>query len=289
MNKNKLLIPIIILTLIIILLVIIINPSRRYSSLYVLNNEFNSIKSSRTEDNNLQLQEITFNDYELIIDHNSSTLYYSIVNNNSDKYDPLVSYISNQNNVKLAVLKDEITDDKINGNYQFQLIIYNDYYFHTYKLICTGFPIINISYSDDQANKDKNINCNIYMFDNQSNQPNRTMITPAKLDLRSANNGLEYKISLQMLTPGKNKRENNQSIFNQKPEDDYILSKANTNSSFEAGNNYIELFINGEYKGLYVMRHNNPNNNSNNNTNMPVPNFEQDMIEKRRNIYEEGY
>ena len=60
--------------------------------------KWSSIKESRTENKNLRLEDIKFNDYKLIIDEQSNTLYYSLINNSQNKYNPNVSYDANNKN-----------------------------------------------------------------------------------------------------------------------------------------------------------------------------------------------
>lgn len=146
MNRKKILIPIIILTAIIILLIILLNPSKRYNKLSISKNSWNEIINTRAESKRLALEDIEFNDYNLIIDPNTSTLYYSVVNESTSKYNPNVSYRATDKNVKIAILSDDITDEKVKSNYKFQIMIYNDKEYHIYNLICTDLPILNFTY-----------------------------------------------------------------------------------------------------------------------------------------------
>ena len=258
MKRKKILIPIIIFTAIIIFLIIFLNPSHRYNKISVAENKWNSIKDARTENDNLVLEDIEFNDYNLIIDEKNNTLYYSAVNDGKNKYKPSVSYSTQDKNVKLAILSDEITDEKVKSEYKFKIMIYNVTEYHIYDLICTDLPIVNIRYKEDVGNKQKKIPMEIYVFNNLANTPNKITISIGELEIQEDN----YIFSLNMLTPGKNIRDNKISILNMKPNSEYILTTITNNEetteetiekSKDAKNHRVELFINNEYKGVYSL------------------------------------
>ncbi|MBR3002260.1 MAG: hypothetical protein IKF38_01630 [Clostridia bacterium] len=256
MNRKKIIIPIIILTAIIILLIILLNPSKQYKKLSINESSWNEIISTRTANERLALLDIEFNDYNLIIDKNSSTLYYSAVNGSKYKYNPNVSFKATGKNVKIAILSDEITDEKVQSNYKFKIMIYNDIEYHIYNLVCTDLPILNFNYKETVGNKLKNIPMEMYLFDNLSNAVNRITVSSGKLKINQDN----YIFSLNMLTPGKNVRENNKSLLNMKPNNEYILTAINDrNETMQPArtpySQRVEVFINNEYKGKYLLEH----------------------------------
>ena len=244
MNKNILLKIVIVFTCLIIIFIIALNPSHKYNNLSISESKWNGIKNSRVENKNLVLEDIKFNDYKLIIDENNNIIYYSLVNDSPNKYNPTISYNASKS-IKLAILLDEITDEKIKSNYQFKIMIYDEKEYHIYNLKCTELPILNISYNKDEEIKHTNIPMEMYLFDNLSNIPNKITISRGKIKMNEDN----YIFSLNMLTPGKNKRENKLSILNMKPHSEYVLTKVN--NTFRN----VELFINNEYKGVYSLDH----------------------------------
>ena len=246
MDRKKLLITIIAFTAIILVFIKVLNPSSKYNKLIVSENKWNNIKEARVENKNLVLEEIKFNEYKLIIDEKNNTLYYSAINDSKNKYNPNVSYSTNNKNVKLAFLEDEITDEKIKNSYLFKIMIYNEKEYHIYNLKCTNFPILNISYNNVEEIMQKNIPMEMYLFDNLSNIPNKITISSGKIK----KDGEKYVFSLHMLTPGKNKRDNKISILNMKPNSEYILTPIN-NESENVKTHRVELFLNNEYKGVY--------------------------------------
>ena len=168
MSRRNILIAVSIFTVMVIILIIVLNPSSKYKKLSISESKWNSFKDSRTENNNLRLEDIRFNDYKLIIDEKSNTLYYSLINDSSNKYNPKVVYNAN-NNLKLAVLEDEITDEKIKNNHEFSIMIYNEKEYHIYNLKCTDLPILNISYNQNDETNKNSFPMELYLFDNLSN------------------------------------------------------------------------------------------------------------------------
>ena len=260
MNRKKLLITIIFLTIIIILLIAFLNSNKKYSSISISENKWNSIINDKVENNNLKLDLLKFNDYNLIIDNNKNTIYYSIVNESKTKYNPDVSFKTADKNIKIAVLKDDITDEKVHNNYEFKIIIYNKSEYKIYKMFCTNFPVLNISFNKKMVNSTKNIPCEIYLFDNLSDIPNK--ITRSRGEIKKLEDN-SYRFSLIKMSPGKNERKNNISIFNMDPRSSYLLNPVNVENmesfdetGFNENNHQVELFINGEYIGLYNLGYN---------------------------------
>lgn len=252
MSRRNILIAVSFFTVMVIILIVVLNPSSKYKKLSISESKWNSIKDSRTENNNLRIEDIRFNDYKLIIDEKSNTLYYSLINDSSNKYNPKVEYDEN-NNVKLAIFADEITDEKVKNNHQFKIMIYNEKEYRIYNLKCTDIPILNISYDKNDETNKNSVPMEIYLFDNLSNIPNKITISKGKLKINDDN----YSFSLHMLTPGKNKRNNKLSILNMKPNSEYVLSKVNQDISqednLENKRHIVELFLNNEYKGVYSL------------------------------------
>ena len=199
---------------------------------------------TRTLNTNLVLEEINFNDYKLMIDGN--TLYYSLIKDSKYSFNPKVSYVTSKENVKLAILKDEITIEKVNNDHQFKIIIYDENEYNVYTLKCTNLPILNVNYSEEIGQK--SIPMEIYLFDNMAYIPNKITISEGRI--KSSDNKIIF--SLHILTPGKNRRESPKSILNMKPSKEYVLTPINVEVEEEARMaRQVELFLNNEYKGRY--------------------------------------
>ena len=250
MNKNKILIIICAFTSIILIALLIIFKTKNYNSLSISKDKWDSIVNNRNEDLNLKIDNINFNEYELIIDESKSIIYYSIISDSNNSYNPSVKYKSN-NNTKIAILKDELSEEKI-GNYEFKIMIYNDKSYHIYSLICTKFSTLSINYNMNKENRKNNIPINIYLFDNLEDSNNRITRSDGRMNVERNDN---YMLHLELLSPGKNVRDNVISIMGMEASSRYILTKINaledSNNTRYEDNHIIELFIDNTYMGLY--------------------------------------
>lgn len=262
MNKKKILISIIILTVIIMIAIIALNFSTKYKSISISESKWNDIKNERYENANLILENIKFNDYNLAIDEKNNTLYYSLINDSKTKYNPSVSSSAMNKNIKIGILSDEITEEKILNHHEFKLMVYDENRYHIYNLICTNLPILNISYKEEPEDKEESIPMEMYLFNNLSNTPNKITISSGKLKIKDN----KYTFSLNMTTPGDNIRENKISIFNMNPHSKYILKEINdeeedTETGKDDNKHRVELFINNEHIGIYSLEHNTKKDN----------------------------
>lgn len=228
-----------------------LTKTQKYNSLSIDEKKWDSIISKREESLDVEIDNIRFNEYDLIIDNNNNKIYYSIVNENDSSYNPSVSYKTNDK-VKLVILKDELNENKI-GEYEFKIMIYNDSSYRIYSLLCTRFPILNIT-SKDQENdsRKQSILMKMYFFDNLENSSNRIIKSDGILNIENDSN---YKMHLEVLSPGRNIRDNVISIMGMEPSSRYDLSKVKSLEEDETmkyeDNNLIELFIDNKYKGIY--------------------------------------
>ena len=242
MKKRNVFIILIVMTFTMLLFIGIINPKTRYKKFEVDENTWNIIKEKRKNNNNLRIEHIRFNDYELIVDNVNCKLYYSLINENKSKYNPLIWFTTNIHGAKLAVLEDKLTEENTKFNHEFNIMIYNDKEYTIYKLICTDMPMLNILKRDLEKKNDT-----IFLMDNLTNRPNKITISDAKV---SQNTDNSYNISLKMMTPGKKIRRNVISLFNMPPESEYILVEDDGKNI----GNKLELFINNKYVGSYILR-----------------------------------
>jgi len=252
MNKKKILIPILIITAVIVIFVILINRTIKYDNIIISEDKWNNIITARKENTGLSLKSLKFNDYNLIIDEGKNTIYYSLINESKSKYNPDISFNAEDKTLKIAVLSEKITDEKAFNNYEFKFMIYNENEYRIYNLICTEIPLLNINYKEKVENKQKSIPIEMYLFNNLADANNRIAISQGKLKAKDTS----FMLSLHMLTPGKNVRDNKISLFNMKPCSEYILNPVDSSVQSEQktpGKNYVELFINKEYIGLYSL------------------------------------
>ena len=192
-----------------------------------------------------RIESIEFNDYNLLINEENNTIYYSVVDI-KNKYNPLIKYKTNKK-VNI-IINDNITDEKLEENNSLKIMIYNNKEYRIYNLVVTKYPILSIKYEENNKRK---IDADIYVFDNYVNSAQRVLKSDGILRIIEENK--EYSFSLKKESLGHNTRENHISIFGMEKENEYLIKAVNTINEKER---YVQLFINNEYKGIYTFGHN---------------------------------
>ena len=286
MSRKKLLILIIFITIVIGIIIAFMNYSTKFKKVLIDQTKWEEIISKRIENDDAKIEKIEFNGYSLIIDEEADKIYYSLINESSNKYSPDVDFEASSEEYSLAILEDPITDAKIKESHEFKLMIYNNEYYHVYSLICTDLPMLNITFDkmvqrpkqagDELLNeKTSQMSANneiqsannvqkgekgpmrMWLFNNQSNSTNRVTISEGKMKKNKDSDS--YNISLEYLTLGNNIRENEISILNMEPSSKYLLNAVENEASDEengennANQNVVNLFVNNRYKGGYTI------------------------------------
>ena len=161
----------------------------------------------------------------------------------------------------------------------FRLAAYNDSFYHEYALVCTTLPLMNIE-SDTQVG-DEDVPVHMTLFDNRKGAAQRLTQSDGDMHIRGGSTRTYpkkgYKLSLTKESLGNNVRLNKVSLLGMRQDDDWILYAAyndpekirnvfssvlwkNTcamDNAFGIDNGmeyrYVELFLNGEYWGLYAL------------------------------------
>ena len=246
MNKKWLLGIILVLTCLAIIFIIIFKSGVRYNKLIITEENWNSIISNRNMSTSIKFENIEFNDYDLLIDEENSTIYYSIVNSNK-KYNPSLKY--NTNSKVYIAINDSITDNKIDQDNDLKIMLYNDNFYRIYSLVATNYPILSITSKNDFNDKN-NADALIYLFDNHVDSPMRVLKSDGKYKIIKENS--EYSFSLKKESVGHKTRENHISIFGMEKRDEYLIKATSTTNPQEK---YVQFFMNGEYQGLYSFGH----------------------------------
>ena len=74
-------------------------------------------------------------------------------------------YIVSKSKLKIA-FNEEITDDKLEQNDIFKIMLYDDTNYRIYKLVVTNYSLLNINYLEDNNNKQTRIPVELILFDN---------------------------------------------------------------------------------------------------------------------------
>ncbi|MBQ7045351.1 MAG: CotH kinase family protein [Clostridia bacterium] len=284
----------------------------KLSNLMLSEEHYENIKSARQSTSNQIIRaDIKFNDYLLFADYNTSTYYYSAIENHTLAYNPTVSVESEQN-IKIAFLNADITDETVKSGETVKFVLYTESDYAEYNLAVTKLPIISINLENEPKNKsnpitsDKEyVNAYFNVFDNSAdaNHINRVINSFGKIRLRGATSkGYDqksYRFQLYNESVGSSLRNNNINLLGLRSDDDWIIypafndpEKVRTNlshdvwSAFGATNNdfgmntgtktkLCEVLINGRYWGLYTLMYPIDNNqfNLNENTTSGMPDY----------------
>lgn len=248
MNKKWLFITILVITILTIIFILLFTSKKNYNQFIIGKDKWNNIVSNRKSSTSISIENIQFNDYNLIIDEKNSVIYYSVVNT-TNKYNPSVSYNLSGDKLKIAFNKD-LNHEILENTDDLKIIIYNDKEYRIYTLVATNYPILNITYKDEETNKRK-IDVDIYIFDNHVEATNRVFRSDGKLKIIEENK--EYGFSLKKESLGHNERENYMSIFGMEKQNEYLVKVASITNNKDK---YVQLFINNKYKGIYMLGHN---------------------------------
>ena len=266
--------------LFVIYMLLFFDSPRRFSEFLVSEQEYGDIVSARLESSDNMLQALIFDEETLFFDSKADVFYYSLLKGNSDSYNPYIEYKSDKK-ISLAVLGHNITEEDIRNNFTNKLLVYDDSTYKEYSLKCTTLPMLNISCGGAVISDTGDTPMKITLFDNSKNAAKRVTYSDGNIHVRGGTTKrypkLGYKISLTQKSLGDNNRKNHTSLLGMRKDDDWILYSAyndqekirNVFSSNlwqyscacdnEYGINtgieykYIELFMDGEYWGLYAL------------------------------------
>lgn len=253
------------------------NPIR-YSECIVNEEQYEKIIAERDEVPAL-LSGVVFDEETLMFDSTDGTFYYSLVEGNPGAYDPGVMVKSDITDVKVAFLENSITEEGIKNNQTIPFLAYTDASYTEYALKCTTLPLMNIECGVEIG--DSPIPMSITLFDNRLNTVSRTTASEGTIHVRGNTTTVfpkkGYRFSLTKESVGNNVRPNQISLLGMRQDEDWLLYGAyndqekirNVFSSnlweYSCGTDnvsgintgmeykYLELFIDGEYWGLYAL------------------------------------
>lgn len=261
-----------------IYLIIFSKNSMRFSQCIVTEEQYMRIMEARTEVDSL-LGEVLFDEEALFYDAKNRTFYYSLIDGSASAYDPDIRIKNGTNGIEIAFLSEKITDKLIKDNQTIFFLAYDQNTFCQYELKCTTLPLLNIDCSMEI--KDETLPMQMALFDNRRSAPRRVVYSNGVIHVRGASTRVfpkkGYRISLVEDSLGGHTRSNDISLLGMRQDDDWLLYAAyndpekirnvfssnlwqdscavdnaygvNTGMEYK----YLELFLNGEYWGLYAL------------------------------------
>lgn len=261
-----------------IYLICFCNNTAHYSACIMDQKEFEAVIKDRTEVFSL-LDALHFDEETLFFDASDKTFYYSLIEGNPGAYDPAVGIKSENKDLKIAFLEDSITAEGIKNNDAITILAYTGEEYCCYSLKCTTLPLMNIECTEEIG--DDSLSMSMALFDNRQNAAQRVMMSAGNIHLRGVTARVYpkkgYRFSLTKESTGGNRRANHLSLLGMRQDDDWLLYAAyndqekirnvfSTNlweytcatdnaQGIDTGMEYkyLELFMNGEYWGLYAL------------------------------------
>ena len=259
-------------------LVLLRYVSEDYLSDHIIdNNRFEEIKKTRALADDMSLK-VYFDEQELFYDKAAGAFFYSLIDDKETAYDPSVD-VTGDANLQFAFLNSGITDDAIANNTPLTCIFYNDDNYCIRNIICSFLPLMNIECDGEITEIETGMNMRLY--DNRKQCATRDMSSEGFIRIRGGNTRSfpkkPLKIALVHSKESDNPQSNNMSLLGMRKDDDYILYPAYNDAekvrnvfsqnlwynSCNKNNRYgvttgveyrfLELFINGEYSGLYAL------------------------------------
>ncbi len=251
----------------------------RYSACVMTENEFEAVMAERSASLGLP-ERLLFDDEALQCDVMSGTYYYSLVQGDAGAYDPHIRIQSRERGVKIAFLEESITDEAIAADTGISFLLYTDKSYARFTLKCTTLPLMNIEYDGGEIGEDMAA-MHMTLFDNADGAVKRVAVSDGTIHVRgnttTAFPKKGYRLSLVTDSAGNHTRSNQVSLLGMRQDDDWILypayndqekvrnvfcanlwkaSCADDNAlGVDTGTEYkyLELFMNGEYWGLYAL------------------------------------
>ena len=252
--------------------------SKRLNDLKLSDDQALGIMAAR-EDKSFENISLKLDGNMAFLEKSTDSFFYSMIENHATAMNPLIHVIGKDQGLKAAFYGRALSKESVENNEALKLIVYNDKYFHEYKLVTTTLPIMNLDCKKEISEEDSKMEMTLY--DNRANSSSRVIKSDGLIRFRGATT-LYYpkkglKLSLTQKSVGNNRRNNDISLLGLRQDDDWILyaayndqekvrnvfshnlweySCAKDNSRhIDAGMEYkyLELFVNGQYYGLYAL------------------------------------
>lgn len=280
--KRKLSMLLIIVAIVVLAINLMKEKGNFYSELCVSEEKMQEIIENRELSKNVLCSRIMFNEYELMYDVCGNRYFYSLIEEESGSYNPYVEYEANTNNVKIAIVGEEINYNMVSDGREVVILFYTDEVYQISTIAFTTLPLLSINYEGEMEEEDTK-NIKFKLFDNRVDSVRRVTNAIGEIHSRGGYSRTYpkkgYKLTLNTYSVGENQREWDISLLGMRQDGDWVLYAAYndqekirnvfstrlwkdscaTNNCCKVENGteyrYVELFINGEYWGLYALGH----------------------------------
>ena len=251
--------------------------AKRINDCVISVSEAQDIKKSHTLNKDLK-PELFFGREKLVLDSAEGEYYYSLISGDSHAYNPEVKGYVGSNRIHVAVVEADknkdgavITDQKIREADEISLLFYDEKNYTEAKVSCTTLPIMNITCGREIGETD--VPVSVELLDNRENAAKRMTESIGSMRVRGGTTRA-YPKSPYKLTLDKTNKE---ALLGMREDDDWVLYAAYNDQekvrnvfsqnfwsyscATDNGYNidtgleykYLELFVDGEYRGLYAL------------------------------------
>lgn len=256
-----------------------VGNEEQYSRLCISREKMQEIVESRKEAKDVLYTAILFNGYELTSDVSGNRLFYSLIEDSDNAYNPYVECVSKEN-AQIAIVGDLFTEETITNGTEYGILIYTDEEYQFRNLVFTTLPLLELEYEGVLNDVDM-VSLKFSLFDNRRHATQRVVSSEGDIKLRGRSSinfpKQGYRFTLYSDSVGEHRREFNTALLGMRQDGDWLLyaaynDKEKVRNIFSsnlwklscATNNflgidngmeyrYVELFINGEYWGLYAL------------------------------------
>lgn len=214
------------------------------------------------------ISELKINNLDTIYDKNNNIYYLTVSENYENNIYAL--NIKLEDGFKYKIVGETFNIIKVDYSKLIKVIIYNDKYYYETKIQLTNLPLINIETKEDITTNDTK---SIFNYIN-SNNSDKTVTSNSKIHIRGASSQRFDKKSYKINMYDKSYNEEKEiiisdfyygnsfvldAVYRDTSKIRNVLATelwnemSNDFSNININSEFIELFINNEYKGLYVL------------------------------------
>lgn len=248
-----------------------------FGKLCVSEDYLNFLEDTRCETVSNLLDAVFFNEEQLFFERSSNSFFYSVVENDLRWNNPEITIQSSFSGVQVTFVDPDFSKEAIAANKPLRMIAYTDREYREYLIHMTTLPMMNIIVNEDLQREP--VSCSIELFDNSGETGTFFSKSFGKTHIRGYSSSGYPKFPLRLVlmsSVGKAEskdasllgiRENSRwvlySPYNDSERVRNVFSTELWYRSCALNNEYglinsarykfLELFINGEYFGLYAL------------------------------------
>ncbi|MBR1622927.1 MAG: CotH kinase family protein, partial [Pseudobutyrivibrio sp.] len=207
-----------------------------WDTLFLSDKDYQSLSTSAGLQAAPLTTEIYFNDERLLYDQVDNTFYYSLIEDDTEAFSPVVEVADSS--IRLTVYGNAITPESIAANIPLQIVLLQNNSVSISNLICTTLPIMNVDIDQDiltQGGYDDtydiltDVPSSIYLYDNRADadDKNRSITCDSKIRRRGQTNAVHpsksYRLSLLEDNSDLNGNKVKKNLLGLREDDDWIL------------------------------------------------------------------